>query len=215
MDIGSSFTYMFEDENWIKKVLIGGIVAIIPIVNFAALGYIVQLIRNTRDGHPTPLPEWDQFGAYFMDGLWIFLIILVYLIPVILLACLQGIGTAALGNNKDAESAVGIVSACFSCLIGLWSLVVAIVIPAVLIRYAEVGQFMAGFRLREVFSIITANVGSYIVVLLLMWVASFVGELGVILCVIGVIFTSFWSNLVGGNLMGQLAAQIRQTQPLT
>jgi hypothetical protein len=36
-----------------------------------------------------------------------------------------------------------------------------------------------------------------------------------ILCVIGVIFTAFWSNLVGGNLMGQLAAQIRQTQPLT
>ena len=214
MDIGSSFTYMFEDENWIKKVLIGGIVAIIPIVNFAALGYIVQIIRNTRDGQPTPLPEWDQFGAYFMDGLWIFLIVLVYLIPVILLACLQGIATAALGSSKDAESVVGILSACFSCVMGLWSLVVAVIIPAVLIRYAEVGEFMAGFRLGEVFSIITANIGSYIVMLLLMWVASFVGQLGIILCVIGVIFTSFWSNLVGGNLMGQLAAQIRQTQPV-
>jgi len=213
MDIGSSFTYMFEDENWIKKLLIGGIVAIIPIVNFAALGYIVQLIRNTRDGHPTPLPEWDQFGAYFMDGLWIFLIILVYLIPVILLACVQGVGTAALANNQDAQNVVGILSGCFSCLIGLWSLVVAILIPAVMIRYAEVGEFMAGFRFGEVFSVIRANIGSYIVVLLLMWVASFIGQLGVILCVIGVIFTSFWSYLVGGNLMGQLAAQIRQTQP--
>jgi len=213
MDIGSSFTYMFEDENWIKKLLIGGIVTIIPIVNFAALGYLVQVIRNTRDGHPTPLPEWDQFGAYFMDGLWIFLIILVYMIPVILLACLQGIGTAALGSNKDAESVVGILSACFSCLMGLWSLVFAVLVPAILIRYAEVGEFMAGFRFSEVFSVITANIGSYIVVLLLMWVASFIGQLGIILCVIGVIFTSFWANLVGGNLIGQLAAQIRQSQP--
>jgi hypothetical protein len=213
MDIGSSFTYMFQDENWLKKVLIGGIVGIIPIVNFAAFGYLIQVIRNVRDGHPTPLPEWDQFGAYFMDGLWIFLIILVYLIPVILLACLQGVGTAALGNNKDTENVVAIVSGCFSCLIGLWSLVVAIIIPAVLIRYAEVGEFMAGFRFGEVFSVITANIGSYIIVLLLMWVASFIGQLGIILCVIGVIFTSFWSYLVGGNLLGQLAAQIRQTQP--
>ncbi len=213
MDIGSSFTYMFEDENWLKKVLIGGIVAIIPIVNFAAIGYVIQVIRNVRDGQPTPLPEWDQFGAYFMDGLWVFLILLIYMIPVILLACVQGVGTAALGSNKDTENVVAILSACFSCLIGLWSLVVAILLPAVLIRYAEVGEFMAGFRFGEVFSVITANIGSYIIVLLLMWVASFIGQLGVILCVIGVIFTSFWSYLVGGNLLGQLAAQIRQTQP--
>jgi hypothetical protein len=92
--------------------------------------------------------------------------------------------------------------------------VVAVLIPAVLIRYAEVGEFMAGFRFGEVFSIITANIGSYIVVLLLMWVASFVGQLGILLCVIGVIFTSFWSYLVGGNLMGQLATQIRQNQAI-
>ena len=214
MDIGSSFTYMFEDENWLKKLLIGGIVAIIPIVNFAAFGYIIQIIRNTRDGHPTPLPEWDQFGAYFMDGLWIFLIMLVYLIPVILLSCIQGVGTAALANSQDAESIVAILSGCLSCLMGLWSLVVAVILPAVMIRYAEVGEFMAGFRFGEIFSVITANVGSYIVVLLLMWVASFIGQLGIILCVIGVIFTSFWSYLVGGNLMGQLAAQIRQNQPV-
>jgi hypothetical protein len=203
---------MFEDENWLKKVLIGGIVALIPIVNFAALGYIVQVIRNTRDGHPLPLPEWDQFGAYFMDGLWIFLIILVYLIPLFLLLCVQVGSAMALGSNKDAESAVTILSSCLSCLMGLWGLVVAILIPAVLIRYAEVGEFMAGFRFSEVFSVITANIGGYVVVLLLMWVASFVGQLGIILCVIGVIFTSFWANLVGGNLIGQLAAQIRQNQ---
>src|SRR5512137_2558397 len=140
MDIGSSFTFMFEDENWLKKVLIGGIVALIPIVNFAAFGYIVQIIRNVRDGHPLPLPEWDQFGAYFMDGLWIFLIILVYLIPVILLSCIQGVGTAALANtsNQDTQGMVGILSACFSCLIALWSLLVAILLPAILVRYAEV-----------------------------------------------------------------------------
>ncbi len=215
MDIGSSFSYMFQDENWLKKILIGGVVSLIPIVDFAAIGYLIQVIRNVRDGQPTPLPEWDQFGKYFMDGLWIFLIVLVYMIPVILLACLQGIGgaVAAGAKNESAANALSIISACFSCLMGLWALLVGIISPAILIRYAEVGEFMAGFRFGEVFSVITSNVGSYVIVLLLMWVASFIGGLGTILCVIGVIFTAFWANLVSGNLLGQLAAQYRQSQP--
>jgi hypothetical protein len=199
---------MFQDENWIKKILIGGIVAIIPIVNFAALGYMVQVIRNVRAGTPLPLPEWDDFGRYFMDGLWVFLIFLVWAIPIIILACIQGIVGAAVGQStEDMQGALSAVSVCFSCLIGLWGLVLAVFSPAILIRYAEVGQFAAGFRFSELFSLISANVGSYIIVLLLWWVASLIASFGVILCVIGIIFTQFWAYLVGGNLLGQLAAQ--------
>ncbi len=213
MDIGSSFTYMFQDEGWIKKIVIGGVVSLIPILNLAAIGYVIQVIRNVRDGQPLPLPEWDQFGQYFKDGLWIFLIFLVWAIPIILVACLQFAGTAALAENEDMASAIGIISACFSCVMALWGLVIGIVSPAIMIRYAEVGEFMAGFRFGEIFSFISANVGSYIVVALLIWVAGLIASLGVILCVVGIIFTQFWSYLVGGNLMGQLAAQHLHGEP--
>ncbi|UCC88231.1 MAG: DUF4013 domain-containing protein [Anaerolineales bacterium] len=213
MDIGSSFTYMFQDEGWIKKIVIGGVVSLIPILNLAAIGYVIQVIRNVRDGQPLPLPEWDQFGQYFKDGLWIFLIFLVWAIPIILVACLQAVGTAALAENEDMASAIGIISACFSCVMALWGLVIGIVSPAIMIRYAEVGEFMAGFRFGEIFSFISANVGSYIVVALLIWVAGLIASLGVILCVVGIIFTQFWSYLVGGNLMGQLAAQHLHGEP--
>jgi hypothetical protein len=216
MDIGTSFTYMFQDEDWIKKVLIGGVVAFIPIVNFAAIGYVIQVLRNVRDGQSLPLPEWDQFGQYFKDGLWVFLILLVWAIPIIIVACLQGVGTALLAEaNEDVASAVGIVSACFSCLMALWGLVMGVATPAIMIRYAEVGQFSVGFQFSELLAVITANVGSYIVALLLMWVASFVASFGVILCVVGVIFTQFWAYLVSGNLLGQLAAQQQYTEAAT
>jgi hypothetical protein len=198
---------MFQDEDWIKKIVIGGIVGLIPIVNFAAIGYMIQVVRNVRAGQPLPLPEWDQFGQYFMDGLWIFLIVLVWSIPALLVACLQAIGGAAVANNDQLANTYGIVSVCFSCLIALWSLVVAIFVPAILIRFAEVGDFMAGFRFSELFDFISANVGSYVIVLILMWVASLIASLGVILCVIGVIFTQFWAYLVSGHLLGQLAGQ--------
>jgi len=209
MDIGASFSYMFQDENWLKKILIGGVVGFIPILNFAALGYVIQVIRNVRDGQALPLPEWDRFGQYFVDGLWLFLILLVWFIPLILVACLQGIGAAIVGENQDAAQAYGIVSACFGCLIALWALIVAAVSPAIMVRYAEVGQFMAGFQFSEILGVISANVGAYIIAVLLTWVAGLIASLGVILCVVGVIFTQFWSYLVIGNLFGQLAAQQR------
>ncbi len=213
MDIGSSFSYMFQDEDWIKKILIGGVVGLIPIVNFAAIGYMIQVIRNVRDGQALPLPEWDQFGKFFVDGLWIFLIFLVWAIPIIFVACLQGIGTAVLAEaSEDAANAFGVVSACFSCLMALWGLVMAAVGPAILVRYSEVGEFMAGFQFSEIFDIIRANVGNYIIVILLIWVASFVASFGVILCVIGIIFTQFWSYLVTGNLLGQLVSQEQATE---
>ena len=207
MDIGSSFTYMFQDKDWIKKILIGGVVGFIPIVNFAAIGYVLQIIRNVRDGQTLPLPEWDEFGKYFVDGLWIFLIFLVWAIPIIVVACLSGIGTAAVGDSGDLQGAYGVVSACFSCLMVLWGFVIAAASPAIMIRFAESGQFNAGFQFGEIFSFISANLGNYIIVIILVWVAGLIASLGVILCVIGVIFTQFWSYLVAGNLMGQLAAE--------
>jgi hypothetical protein len=216
MDVGSSFSYMFQDEDWIKKILIGGVVGLIPIVNFAAIGYMIQIIRNVRDGQTLPLPEWDEFGKYFVDGLWVFLIFLVWAIPIIVVACLQGAGTAALAEaGDDAANAFGIVSACFTCVMVLWGLVIAAVSPAILVLFAEEGEFMAGFRFGELFEIIRANVGNYIIVILLIWVAGLIASLGVILCVIGVIFTQFWSYLVAGNLMGQLAAQETSTDLTT
>jgi hypothetical protein len=214
MDIGASFGYMFQDEDWIKKIVIGGIVGIIPIVNFAAIGYMIQIIRNVRAGQPLPLPEWDEFGQYFMDGLWIFLIILVWSIPALVVACLQGIGGAAVANNDQMANTYGVISVCLSCLIGLWSLIVGIFFPAIMIRFAEVGDFMAGFRFGELFNFISLNVGSYVIVLVLIWVASLIASLGVILCVIGVLFTQFWAYLVSGHLMGQLAGQTPVPEPV-
>ena len=60
MNYQRSFTYIFEDEKWINKCLIGIAVLIVPILNFAWIGYALQIIRN-----PDRLPEWDH-----MDELW-------------------------------------------------------------------------------------------------------------------------------------------------
>ena len=212
MDIGSSFSYMFKDEGWVKKILIGGVVGAIPIVNWAAMGYMIQIIRNVRDGQALPLPEWDEFGKYFMDGLWLFLILLVWSIPIIVVSCLWLVAGAALGQNGEVSNAYGAIAVCFGCLVTFWGLVVAAVSPAIMIRFAESGEFNSGFQFGDIVSFISADVGNYIIVILLWWLASLIAALGLILCFIGVIFTQFWSYLVAGNLMGQFAADQPSTE---
>jgi hypothetical protein len=109
-----------------------------------------------------------------------------------------------------AASGVVILQVCTSCLMFIWAIVLWAVSPAVMIRYAETGQFNAAFQFSEIIDFIKADVGSYVIVMLLMVVASgIIAPLGTILCVVGVIFTQFWAYLVWGNLLGQLANKVR------
>jgi len=52
MDIGKAFSFVTEDSDALKKILIGGIISMIPIVNFAAMGYIVEVIRRVANDDP-------------------------------------------------------------------------------------------------------------------------------------------------------------------
>jgi hypothetical protein len=63
----------------------------------------------------------------------------------------------------------------------------------------------AAFQFGEMYNFISNNIGDYLIVVLLSIVAQFIAGLGVILCIVGVFFTFFWSILVTGNLYGQLA----------
>jgi hypothetical protein len=217
MDIGSAFTFMFDDEEWVKKLAIGGGIALVGailspilvgIVLFLPLmGYMLETLKNVRDGQ-TRLPEWADFGNLFVKGLMLFLIGLVYQIPVIILACMAGgVNIAMAQADSDVAQALSILSVCFSCLQIVVSLVVSAIMPAAFIRYAQYDTFGSAFQFGAIFKFIGANIGNYIIAVLLTWVAGMLAALGLIVCIIGVFFTMFWSMLVSANLYGQLARQ--------
>lgn len=216
MDIGSAFTFAFDDPDWIKKLAIGGGVTLLalvlsPIIIGLALllpigGYMLEVLKNVRDGQPTPLPEWSDFGGLFSKGLMVFVIGLVYNIPALLTYCASfGVQMGAANMDSDAASALGFVAICLTCFQILFSLLGYFLLPAGLIRYAQYDTLGAAFQFGELFSFIRENIGDYVIAVLLSWVAGIVAGFGVILCVIGVFFTYFWATLVSANLYGQLA----------
>ena len=209
MDIGKAFGYVFEDEDWIVKILIGGLFVFLSPLLIGIpflLGYMAETVRNVMRDEPRPLPEWSDLGDKFVKGLILTVVAIVYALPIILLACLMGIVSLAAGDRGG--EGVRSVALCVQCLSSLWGLLVAIVFPAAVIRYAESGEFSAAFRFGEIFSLITANIGNYIVALLLGWVVlPIIAGFGTILCFVGVLFTTFWAYLVAAHLWGQVGRQ--------
>ncbi len=215
MDIGKSFTYVFEDPKWMMKVLIGGIVLLIPIVNFAVYGYMLTTLKNVADGQANPLPEWADFGAHFMKGLYAAVGVIVYLLPGIVVICCAQVLTIGLSSvagaagGRDAGGAVagivGFLGLCLMCVAYLYIFVAALTMYAPLTRFAmSANQLSLFWDFRGNLAFIQKNLSNYIIALLIAFVASFVAEFGIILCIVGVLFTLFWSTLVAANVFGQL-----------
>jgi hypothetical protein len=205
VDLSKSFAFVFDDEDWVQKVLIGGILSFIPIVNLVTLGYGLRVLKNVAEGVDKPLPAWADFGEYFVKGLVSVFGSAVWALPIILLSMVLAVVDAVTGYRADPQYVSVPARICmsgFSCLAGLYGLFLGLVLPAAMTKYAVSGEFAAFFRFGEIFSYIKSHLGPYIVALLLGAVATFIGGLGVILCVIGVAFTSFWSSLVANHLLG-------------
>jgi len=197
---------MFEDESWIMKIVIGGILLFIPIVNFMVLGYMLETLKRSADGMDTPLPEWDDFGGKFIKGLMLIIIVLVYTIPIWLVACvLAGLtGMAGAAESDALASMAGLLSTCATCLYLVWAIVVWIVLPAAGIRYAVTGEVMSAFQLGELFGFIRDNIANYVVAIIIAAVASFIASFGWIACLVGLLFTNFWGYLVTAQVLGQV-----------
>jgi hypothetical protein len=207
MDYGKAFTFVFEDKNWVTKLLIGGILTLIPVVNFVAIGYGLRVLKNVAEGAEEPLPEWSDFADHFVQGVVSSLCGLVWAIPAILLSLVIGFISAATGYEGDPQGVAVPIWLCvssLSCLSGLYGMFLGVVTPAAMTQYAVSGEFVAVFRFGQIFKYITSNLGPYIIALLLGLVAAFIAGFGLVFCGVGVAFTGFWALLVASYLFGQV-----------
>src|SRR3954470_17699631 len=85
-DFVKPFAFVFEDARWINKVLIGGIFQLLSALLVGIpflLGYLAQLVRNVVANATLPLPEWDDLGEMFNEGLRLIGVAIVYFLPLL------------------------------------------------------------------------------------------------------------------------------------
>jgi hypothetical protein len=213
MDIGKAFTFVFEDDRWITKILLGAVillvgvlfswVLLIPLIlAFAMLGgYTVEIMRRVMRSDLNVLPEWDDWGKLMADGLKVIVIGIVYALPLIIISICLGIPIGIFA--EDAEALSTVFSLLLSCLSLLWAIVMSIALPAAIAFYIAHDELSAAFRFGEVLSFVRDNLSTYLITFLMSWVANFVGQLGSVVCGVGWLATVPYAYMVTGHLYGQ------------
>jgi hypothetical protein len=217
MDIGKAFSFVFEDEEWFVKILLGAVIVLIPILGqFALFGYGIAIIRNVKAGDPRPLPAWSNLGDFFIDGLKFWVATLIYAIPFIIFLCplmLVWVLPALGAENEDLAAMLaglsGIVSLALGCLAALYGILLSLLTPVVQIRYAETGEIGPCLAIGEVFRLLMDNLGSILVAVVL---GGVVGSLvmsiaGTVTLGLLILPGSVWLKAFSSHLYGQIARQ--------
>ncbi len=217
VDYGKAFTFPQEDPDWLKKVAIAGVimlVAFIPVVGWLIglllTGYSLEITRRVIAGEQPILPEWTDFGALFKKGLFVIVVGLVYALPLIVVGACAGLPSAGLALIGDSDTAqtlatiASVVSACFGCLAAIYAIVMAVVLPAAIGKLAATGEIGPALRVGEVFGLVRAKPGVYIIVALLAGLAiSVLSSIGAIACVVGAAWGIAYGLIAGAHLYGQ------------
>jgi uncharacterized protein DUF4013 len=205
------FTYVFDDPRWIPKILLGGVFALASVFIvgiFFIYGYLAKLVRNVINGVQYPLPEWDDIGEYFSEGIKLFVVGLIYAIPLMIIVCVAVIPIAVLnahGNESETlQQLGGITASCIWCLMFPISLAMALWLPAALLAVVVTGEVSAAFEFKKIWSYIRANLTNYLLAFVVWLVARFAAGFGVLLLCVGVVFTIFWAICVAGYAFAQV-----------
>lgn len=226
MDIREIFTYPTRDKEWPVKMIIGVALSIFPIVNFFCSGYAYRIFKAALAGEPFVMPEWDQWGDIFIQGLIIFVLRLIYfLIPLVFLGTGATLLIAAFVLKERTGSLPDGIIVPAAVLIGvglILAIVAAVLFPMALALYAKNNErFGAAFRLWEIVHNIYGVMDDYFIAVVLMisvffafFVLSAIPYLGILFAVLLSFYLKylFYYALFGSACAGAFAPAAADVQ---
>jgi len=200
---GDAFAWATRDPGWIGKVIVQGLIFIIPIVGWiAGVGWLMLAFDNARAGRN----ELPPAGFHLARGIGLFGAYLIYGIVLSIPGdIVRGIGAGSLAqcSNTSGTCANAIVGSPFlafgSLLSFAGSLVLYFLAPTLIVMVAHYG-FGGAFDIGRVWTYATSNVGNSVIAGLLMWVAGIIAGVGLILCCVGAIFTIPYAMTITAGL---------------
>jgi Protein of unknown function (DUF4013) len=207
--VGDAFGFPFRSPNWLGTVVLQGLILIIPIIGqIALLGWLLITIDNIRAGRYELAPAGFHLGR----GIALFGVQLVYGIGLFIVpAILQGIGSVLLTQSNGAGAALLTLAIVLDIAA---TLLVIFLTPVLILRTSQYG-FGGAMDFGAVWQQATANAAQTVVAALLVYVAGLIASLGVILCVVGVLFTSVYAYAVTAGVISWYERTLGVTAPST
>lgn len=216
IDIPRAFTYIFDDPDWVSKVIVTAIVSVmstlltpflIGLVGWAILlGYQVELVRNVRLGYPRPLPVWDDFGRYLSLGTGVIVAFVAYNVPNLLLGFVSLLIASNAGEGLLSGGLIMTLTCCLLPILLVYNLIIQPLFALGMGRYADEPTVGVFFEFGVLIAALRSRQEAVIQWVLGMIIASLVYSLlGVVPC-LGWLAIAGVSVLISGSLNGQLAA---------
>lgn len=192
--VGDAFVWPFRDPEWIEKILIIGLIGLIPIVGgINAAGWMMATIRKLRAGEERlPPGNFD----YLWPGFQLFVVLLVYYLVLFAVAALFFVpGLLLITANANGRGSFPLVLAGLALVLIafgatlLGSLAAYCVTPAVTLGVLD-GGIGGGFALPTILRRTTRRTTNTLLAGLMLLAAGFIGGLGVYVFVVGIVITS-------------------------
>ena len=199
MDVGRSFSFVFQDPKWVSKLAIGALMVLIPIFGWLVFfGYTMQVARRIAlTGTDLPLPEWDDFGALFVDGWRAFAVYVMWSLPLIVISFGSSVYRFVVDDESDG------LSLALGCLQLPLTFAFGVATPAAITREAVEGRFSAGLEVGRVLQIVRTRLGDYVVIAVMIFIGAFLAAFGLIALCVGILVTFALYYLFLGHLYGQ------------
>jgi hypothetical protein len=159
MDIERIVTYPTNSDEWIKTVLIGGVLTFLSILivpAFLVYGYVLRVLRAGIDGTEEP-PVFEEWGTLLKEGVVAFVVVIVYqLIPLLVFTVTVGGSFAAIATGSEVGAGAGIAGLLGGLALStLLALAFGYITLIGLANYAHVGTFGSAFDVDVIRSVAT------------------------------------------------------------
>ena len=195
--IGDAFVWPFRDPDWLGKVVVMGLILLIPIVGgINGLGWMLATIDRLRAGDQRlPPANFDYLGrgaqlfvVYLAYYLALALVVAIFYVPAILILSFQGHHD---GNAFLVAFGLSLLLLSIS-VVTLGALGLTFAMPAIVLA-VDRGGIEAGLQVGQIVTRLRASPINTLIAGLMLIAAGLVGQLGTVACFIGVVFTSAYA----------------------